>query len=439
MSTNSVAIVFDIRKKNFYSLTSLIATIDEDANLKDLDQIITEDLSSNDIKSLLKKYTKLIIAYSFRTSQLEEIYAKMKTFYTSLSTDEIHRVIFIAGGSHPTGDPLTTLKFGFDFSFIGEAEYSLPFFLKSFLEKEDIYKTPGIAFLENETTVSYTSRPPPIILDDYPFLSKKRKLYPPLEITRGCAFGCTFCQVPMLFKHRIRHRSPEIIIDMVKWMVTERLNDIRFITPNSFGYMSKSARSVNQEGIMQLLEGLRSIKGIRNIFYGTFPGEVRPETVSEDLLTKIKPLIANRRISIGLQSGSNKVLREIRRGHTVEEAVSAIDVLLGTGFTPVVDIIIRLPGATEDDEEQTIQIIENLVQKQAIIRAHVFMPLPGTALADSIYQPIFPDIRKRLGRLSTIGKIEGNWNQQELYAKRAWEMIQDMQSVSPLARKDNHR
>ncbi len=438
MSTNSIAIVFDIRKKNFYSLASLIATIDEDANLENLDQIITEDLSCNDIKSLLKKYVRLIIAYSFRTSQLEEIYAKMKMFYSSLSTDEIHRVTFICGGSHPTGDPLTSLKFGFDFSFIGEAEYSLPFFLKSLLEKEDIYKTPGIAFLENGTSLSSTSRPSPINLDDYPFLSKKRKLYPPLEITRGCAFGCTFCQVPMLFKHRIRHRSPEILIDMVKWMVTEKLNDIRFITPNSFGYMSKSARIVNQEGIMYLLESLRSIKGVRNIFYGTFPGEVRPETVSEELVTKIKPLIANRRISIGLQSGSNKVLREIRRGHTVEEAVSAIDILLASGYTPMVDIIIGLPGATEDDEEQTIHVIEDLIQKQATIRAHVFMPLPGTALEDSIYQPIFPKVRKKLGRLSTIGKIEGNWNQQELYAKRAWKMIQDMQSVSPLTRNDNH-
>jgi B12-binding domain/radical SAM domain protein len=438
MPTNSVAIVFDIRKKNFYSLASLIATIDEDANLKNLDQIITEDLSCNDIKSLLKTYDKLIVAYSFRTSQLEEIYAKMKMFYSSLSTDEIHRVIFIAGGSHPTGDPLTTLKFGFDFSFIGEAEYSLPFFLKSILEKEDIYKTPGIAFLENDNSLSLTSMPSPINLDEYPFLSKKRKLYPPLEITRGCAFGCTFCQVPMLFKHRVRHRSPEIIIDMVKWMVTELLNDIRFITPNSFGYMAKSARSVNQEEILYLLKSLRSIKGVRNIFYGTFPGEVRPETVSEELVGKIKPLIANRRISIGLQSGSNKVLREIKRGHTVEEAVSAIDILLASGYTPIVDIIIGLPGATEDDEEQTIHVIEDLVKKHATIRAHVFMPLPGTALEDSIYKPIFPKIRKKLGRLSTIGKIEGNWNQQELYAKKAWKMIQDLQSVSPLTREDSH-
>ncbi len=437
MHTNSVSIVFDIQKKNFYSLTSLIATIDEDVNLRNLDQIITEDLSSNDIKSLLKKYARIIVAYSFRTSQLEKIYTKMKTFYSALSTDEIHRVTFIAGGSHPTGDPLTTLKFGFDFSFIGEAEYSLPFFLKNFLEKDDIYKTPGIAFLKNETSISSTSRPPPINLDDYLFLSKKRKLYPPLEITRGCAFGCTFCQVPMLFKHRIRHRSAEIIINMVKWMVTKQLNDIRFITPNSFGYLSKSTKSVNQEGIMYLLEGLRSIKGVRSIFYGTFPGEVRPETVSEELITKIKPLIANRRISIGLQSGSNKVLREIRRGHTVEEAVSAIDILLSSGFTPIVDIIIGLPGATEDDEEQTIHVIDNLIQKQAIIRAHVFMPLPGTALESSIYHPISPKIRKKLGRLNSTGKIEGNWNQQELYAKRAWEMMQDMRSVSPLTRGDS--
>ncbi|MBY9001721.1 MAG: TIGR04013 family B12-binding domain/radical SAM domain-containing protein [Candidatus Heimdallarchaeota archaeon] len=438
MEANSVAIVFDIQKKNFYSLASLIATIDSDDGLRDLDLIISNDLEVGEIKNLLKKYSKLIIACSFRTNQLSDIYEKMKVFYSSLSFGELQKITFIAGGSHPTGDPLTTLKFGFDFSFIGEAEYSLPFFLKQFIDGGDIYKSLGIAFLESENTFSLTSRPPPIVLDEFPLLSKRRKLYPPLEITRGCTFGCTFCQVPMLFQHNIRHRSPDVILDTVKWMITERLNDIRFITPNSFGYMSNSARSVNQDAIVYLLKGIRSIEGVRNVFYGTFPGEVRPETVSEDLISKIKPYITNRRVSIGLQSGSNKVLREIRRGHSVEECISAIEILLNSGFTPIIDMIMGLPGASDEDEEQSINVIEDLIQKQAIIRAHVFMPLPGTVLEDSVYQPVSKKNRKRLGRLSTSGKIEGNWTQQELYAKNAWTIMQKLKSVSPLIREDNH-
>ena len=437
MRNNLVAIVFDVQKKNFYSLTSLIATIDADDNLSELDLIISNNLDVVDIKHLLTKYTKLIVACSFRTNQQSDIYEKMKTFYTNLTSDELRKVTFIAGGSHPTGDPLPTLKFGFDFSFIGEAEISLPIYLKNFVNGEDIFKTPGIAFLTDDNQLSVTSRPPPIVLDEYPFLSRKRKLYPPLEITRGCAFGCTFCQVPMLFKHKIRHRSPDVILDTVKWMITERLNDIRFITPNSFGYMSYSARSVNQEAILYLLKGIRSIKGIRNVFFGTFPGEIRPETVSEDLMIKIKPYITNRRVSIGLQSGSNKVLKDIRRGHSVEEGISAIDTLLKSGFTPIVDMIIGLPGALEEDEEQSLDVIDSLIQKQAIIRAHVFMPLPGTILENSVYQPVSKKIRKRLGALSTSRKIEGNWSQQELYAKNTWTMMQKMQSVSRITREEN--
>ena len=434
---NSFAIIFDVQKKNFYSLTSLIATIDQETELHNLDLVISKNLTPIQIKLYLKKYDKIIIASSFRTNQLNDIYKKMKFIYSSLKSEDLKRIIFIAGGSHPTGDPLTTLKLGFDFAFIGEAEFSLIDFLRRFIENEDIQTTHGIAFLEEENNLIVTPKPPLINLDDYPFLSKSRKLFPPLEITRGCAFGCTFCQVPMLFQHSVRHRSPDIIIDMVKWMVTEKLNDIRFITPNSFGYMAQKPRDVNRDAIVYLLSNLHSIDGIRKIFYGTFPGEVRPETVSENLMNEIKPYIANNRISIGLQSGSNSVLQEIRRGHTVEEALEAIDILLRTDFIPIVDMIIGLPGASEYDEELSLNVIKNLVEKGATIRAHVFMPLPGTVLENVEYQPIFPKIRKKLGKLSSSGKIEGNWTQQTLYAKKAWEMIQKIKNKRPLIKEDS--
>ena len=437
MNSKSSAIVFDMQKRNFYSLTPLIATIDEDEKLRNYDLLLFESIDSKLLKSLLKKYKRLIVAFSFRTTQLSEIYKRMKIIYSSLSSEDLQKIIFIAGGSHPTGDPITTLRIGFDFTFIGEAEYSLPLFLKNLENEVEPKNTPGIAFMMNDNELVKTPRPPAIDLDNYPFLSKTRKLFPPLEISRGCAFGCTFCQVPMLFEHRVRHRSPDIIINTVKWMATKKLNDIRFITPNSFGYLSKKPKEVNREAIVNLLNSLKSIEGIRSVYFGTFPGEVRPETVSEDLMKDIKPYIANRRISIGLQSGSNKVLKDIRRGHTVEEALDAIDILLKTGFVPIEDMIIGLPGATLEDELLSIRVIENLIEKKSIIRAHVFMPLPGTALEGSLYEPILPAIRKKLGRLSANGKIEGNWTQQTKYAKEAWKMTQNIKSVSPLVKSNN--
>ena len=422
----SLAIVFDYSKKNFYSITPLIATIDADINLNEVVVILEENIDHIILKSLLKKYERLIVGFSFRTTQLPEIYDRMAKIYKALLPSELNRIIFIAGGSHASGSPQTTLRTGFDFAFIGEAEYSLSLFLKKLILEDDEYKTPGIAYLEDKDQVNITTKPEPINLDDYPFMSQTRGLFPPLEISRGCAFGCTFCQVPTLFEHRTRHRSPEIIIDTVKWMAKRKLNDIRFITPNSFGYMSSKPREVNHEAIVHLLSSIRRIEGIRSVYFGTFPGEVRPETVSLELMKDIKPFLSNSRISIGLQSGSDDVLREIHRGHTVEEGIEAIKILLETGFIPIVDIIIGLPKATKEDELKTLKVIKELTKKGTVIRAHVFMPLPGTKLENTPFKPVYPSIRRMLGKLSSQGKIEGNWSNQEIYAKTAWETGQKL-------------
>jgi len=435
----SIAIVFEMQKKNFYSIIPLVATLDEDEDLKELSVLLLDNIGAKEIKLLLKKYTHLIVAFSFRTAQLENTYYKMKLIYSSLKYADLERVTFIAGGSHPSGDPYTTLKIGFDFVFIGEAEFSLPSFLKKFFMKDDLYSTLGIAFLD-ESYLDFisTSKPPEINLDDYPFISRKRGLYSPLEISRGCAFGCTFCQVPTLFQHKVRHRSPDIIINTVEWMVQQNLTDIRFITPNSFGYMASKPREVNKKSILYLLKSLKAIPGIRDVYFGTFPGEVRPETVSEDLAQEIKKYVSNNRVSVGLQSGSNKVLQKIRRGHSVEEGIKAIDILIKAGFIPVVDIIIGIPGSTEQDELKTIDLINTLTKKGSIIRAHVFMPLPGTALEKTKYIPVSQKVRTELGSLSSSGKIEGNWSEQERYAKDAWEIIEEISKLPPISKKDSH-
>lgn len=429
--------VFDYSKKNFYSLTPLVATIDEDEELKEIDVILEPNVNEYSLRNMLRKYDPLIVGFSFRTAQLLETYKRMEKIYRNLNLSELQKITFIAGGSHASGSPLTTLKSGFDFAFIGESEYSLPFFLKQFIQKRDTFNTPGIAYLENSEEVVKTKNPDPIVLDDYPFMSQSRGLFPPLEISRGCAFGCTFCQVPTLYNRKTRHRSIEVIVNTTKWMAKRKLYDIRFITSNSLGYMSSKPREINHEAIIELLYSIRQVKGIRNIYFGTFPGEVRPETVSKEIMNDIKPYISNSRISIGLQSGSNDVLKDIHRGHSVEEGVDAINILLESGFIPVVDIIIGLPSATEADELKTIRIIEELAKRQTIFRAHVFMPLPGTKLENTPFKPVYPSIKKKLGKLSSAGKIEGNWSHQELYAKTAWETGQKILQLPQIVRPSN--
>ena len=428
------AIIFNLSKKNFYSLTPLIATIDNDNELKPLKLFIESNVNAQTIKNYLNKFDEITVAFSFRTAQLEEMYLKMKEIFENLSPSELKRTIFISGGSHPTGDPLSALKLGFDFAFIGEAELSLSLFLKKWLNNETLEETQGIAFLSENENLIRTSPPPLINLDDYPFVSMKRGLYPPLEITRGCAFSCTFCQVPSMFNKKVRHRSPDIILRTVSFMGARGLDDIRFITPNSFSYGSRSAKRVNLEAIEYLIKGIYNTKGIKRVFYGTFPGEVRPETVNHEVFQRIKDYIANKKIAIGLQSGSNTVLKKVRRGHTVEEGIKAIEIIVEEGFVPVVDFIFGLPVATDSDEQESLEVMKMLADMNVRIRAHVFMPLPSTPLENAPVGHVSPNIRKQLGQLNKMGIIEGNWSNQENYARKAWLTIQKIKNA-PILKK----
>ena len=433
MAKNKKAIIIELKNKNFYSLTPLIATIDDTPQLKGLDILTVAEITPEFVSSILEKYDKVVVAFSFRTAQLSDQYMKMSLLYSTLKSRLLSNIIFIAGGSHTSGDPYSTLRMGFDYAFIGEAEQSLTIFLEKFLENEDLYSTPGIAYLEDEKLVR-TERPPLINLDDYPFISKKRGLYPPLEITRGCSFGCRFCQVPYLFKHRVRHRSPDVILDVIKWMASRKLYDIRFITPNSFGYMSYSPKEVNVDAVINLVSSIKNTPGIHRVFYGTFPGEVRPETVSDEIVREIKPLVANTRIAIGLQSGSDEVLKRIRRGHTVEQGINAVEILLKYDFVPIVDFIFGIPGASDDDEKKSLDVIEFLAKKGAKIRAHVFMPLPGTPLANEKCGSVSQTIRKKLGALNKKKIIEGNWSNQESYALKTWETLKQISEMPIIKR-----
>ena len=162
---NNSALIFSLEKKNFYSITPLVAAIDQNEKLCGFDLILESDVDSKKTQSYLKKYDRVIIAFSFRTAQLEKIYSVMNELYINLKTQDLKRIMFIAGGSHSTGDPMSTLRLGFDYAFIGEGELSFSLFLEKWLNQEKLEKTPGIAYLtENKEKLIVNPSAPQINL-----------------------------------------------------------------------------------------------------------------------------------------------------------------------------------------------------------------------------------------------------------------------------------
>jgi len=333
-----------------------------------------------------------IMLYSFASAQAEEV-------YNEVSRADVDAV-YIAGGPHPSALPEEVLEH-FDFVVIGEGEETLPKLLQAIREGSDpagVAGVKGIAY-KHQGRVIFTEKRLPVDLDSYPPFAR---ILAPLEISRGCPWGCTYCQTPRLFGACMRHRSIPVIAKYA-----QRHRDIRFTSPNSLAYGS-DGRTPRLEKVEALLKVLAEQK--KPIYFGTFPSEVRPEFVTPAALELIVKYCANKSLSLGGQSGSPAVLRSIGRGHGRAEIVEACELALDYGLVPQVDLIFGLPMESEADQRLSLDLVRWIAAKGGKVRAHRFTPLPGTPLASARPAPLAPDVEACLGRMALEGRLTGSWS-----------------------------
>jgi B12-binding domain/radical SAM domain protein len=370
-STSSVIIRFD--KRNAFSL----AVIQSALALRGIEV----DFSSQPRDG--------IMIYSLATPQSCEVYHEV----ANSSTESV----FIAGGPHPSAKAAEALKY-FDFVVIGEGEETLPELILTLANGGDPSGVRGIAF-KRSGAVCVTRRRPYVKLDEYPPF--KANLRAPIEISRGCPYSCKYCQTPRLFGKKMRHRSVEAIASYSKY-----LSDVRFVSPNAFAYGS-DGHYATPESIAELLTSLHG-----RVYFGTFPSEVRPEFVTDELLDVVKERCENTSIHIGAQSGSDAVLDETKRAHSREDVEAAVDTCVSHGFCPVVDFIFGLPTEVASDQIDSLSLIDSIVSQGGRVRAHYFIPLPGTPYENETPTPLIDAVPKRLGKLARDGKISGRWEAQ---------------------------
>jgi len=373
------------------------------------------------LTELTERFNKVIIAFSFFTTQLWDIAETINTIQKIFSSKR-NNLILIAGGPHPTGDIKGSLNLGFDFVFVGEAEKSFPQFLKVLQNSRNFFQIKGLAYLNENNELIYTGRPEKIDLNSYPPFSLKLNRINPIEITRGCPFGCYYCQTPRIFGKKVRHRSVEIVLKYVEFLLKRGIRDFRFITPNAFSYGSPDGKTLNLselENFLKSLHKLVKLKGGR-IFFGSFPSEVRPEHVTEETIALIKKYADNDNLVIGAQSGSDRILNLCKRGHTIEDVYRAVRLTVKAGLKAKVDFIFGLPGETKEDIKETIKAMEDLTKMGAIIHAHTFMPLPQTPFAKKKPGKVDPEVLKTINKLLGKGLLFGDWKAQEKLAEKIY-------------------
>ncbi len=318
----------------------------------------------------------------------------------------------IAGGPHAEGAYWQLLRIGVYAAVVGDGENAVAGLAEALLGWRELSDVPNIAYsVDGGFRVT---RQVLVNLDDYNPYSRELNLYPPIEIMRGCPYRCRFCQVPWLFKARVRFRSVDSVREATRAYVEAGRRLVRFVAPIGLAYGSTRPGQPNPAALEELLKAVRSVGG--KPFLGTFPSETRPEYVTTETLNVLKRLAENRRLAIGLQSGSNLVLELSGRGHTVEEAMEAIELAIRFGFQPVVDLLFGLPGEDDEAVEETVKIMWRLASMKAKMRLHTFIPLPGTPFARARPKPVHPKYREAIRKLLGRGLIEGDWEEQEKLA-----------------------
>ena len=333
-----------------------------------------------------------IMLYSFATPQAEKVYREVDR-----AREAKLDAVFVAGGPHPSALPEEVLEH-FDFVVVGEGEETLPDLIKAITDGGDPGTVKGIAY-KSAGRICFTEKRAPVDLDLYPPFTT---ILSPIEISRGCPWGCTYCQTPRLFGHCMRHRSISVISRFAR-----RHKDIRFTSPNSLAYGSHGRRP-RLDKVKKLLEELSEQN--KPIYFGTFPSEVRPDFVSDEALEIITAYCANKSISIGGQSGSPAVLRGIGRGHGRQEIESACELCREHGLIPNVDLIFGLPMESAEDQQMTLDLARWIEGKGGKVRAHRFMPLPGTPLWKRTPAPLSDDAEGLLGSLALKGCLTGSWS-----------------------------
>jgi B12-binding domain/radical SAM domain protein len=414
------ALILLYSKPSRHSLNALLAALETDRDLDDLEVRLPagEAQLEQEVVRALSAGRRPIVGLSFTTPRLWHVRDVLSRVQARRRDGP--RVLWIAGGPHPTADPEGTLRLGFDVVVLGEGEATLLDLLKTVVADGDLAGVPGLAFRGPAGQSRRTPRRSPIDLDAFgPFPLRRRRIVGPIEITRGCPFACGFCQTSHLLGMQPRHRSIETIARYAGAIREKSPCDVRVITPNAFSYGSLDGRTPNLAVLESLLAVVRRTLGAAGrLFFGTFPSEVRPEHVNDDALELVKRYADNDYLVIGAQSGSQRVLEHCGRGHNVADVFSAVSRTIAAGLTPHVDFIFGLPGETGEDATSTAEVIRELAAMGALIHAHTFMPLPQTRFAQEPPGRILGHVRPLLKELIRSGTLYGIWCEQEREAKR---------------------
>ncbi|NCS71533.1 MAG: radical SAM protein, partial [Candidatus Aenigmarchaeota archaeon] len=184
-----------------------------------------------------------------------------------------------------------------------------------------------------------------------------------LMTSRGCPYNCSYCATG-IWKRKVRYRSVDNIIKEIKFLIDAYGTKQFTFKDDSF--------TVNKKRVLELCD--RLIKEKININWDC---NTRVNLINEDLLSKMKKAGCNS-IKVGIETGSEKILKLMRKGITFEQCRKSANLFRKVGIHWTGYFMMGLPSETKEEVYQTLKFMKEL--KPDFASFSVYEPFPGTEL-----------------------------------------------------------
>ena len=302
--------------------------------------------------------------------------------------------LVVLGGFHPTTEPERTLRdIKCDIVIKGEGEQAMLDVVNG--KRDRIITAPLIENIDEIPMPAWDL----VDMFDYTKIGTYSYIGPTPNMreakvltSRGCPFNCSFCAQAIISKRRMRYKSVQRVVDEIKHLhYTYGVDRIGFYDDTLI---------VDDKRVIELCAGLKKIhdQGILHDWHCL----TRADRTDPELFRIMKESGCSH-VTYGIETGSQKILDIIEKQTTVEENINAIKIAEAAGLKVRAQMIVGLPGETQETVEETAEFIRKFPKVN--FGMHIFVPLPGCEIWNDPDKYNFPiDKDSMFEYYHTIGK-----------------------------------
>lgn len=176
-----------------------------------------------------------------------------------------------------------------------------------------------------------------------------------VNIMFGCNNFCSYCIVPYV-RGRERSRDPEAIISEIRQLVADGVVEVMLLGQNVNSYGKNLENPIT---FARLLEKIEQIEGLERIrFMTSHPKDLSDELI--EVMGRSKKICKH--LHLPVQSGSSRILKKMNRHYTKEQYLELVEKIRKNvpDVSLTTDIIVGFPGETEEDFEETMDIVRKV-------------------------------------------------------------------------------